>query len=114
MRAKPKTGIFRYATSLADHLPDFCPVFEVVTWKDSFSSCQDKRISPLNAILRLLYELFILPFVLKKNNAVIFHCTINFGVPFSDFRKTPKGRLKLMAVPPDTGNRRKIIMVYGT
>lgn len=81
MRAKPKTGIFRYAESLAERLSAFFPDFDLIPWKDSFSSYQNNRISPLNAIFRLFYELFILPFKLKKENAVIFHCTKNFGVP---------------------------------
>ena len=81
MRAKPGTGICRYADTLLNFLPGSDPDCETVPWKDSFSSYQGSRISPAKAVCRMLYELFVLPFVLRKAGAAVFHCTKNFGLP---------------------------------
>ena len=76
-RAKPGTGIFRYATRLLNQKDFICEPY-----RDSFADYENSgRISPFAAIQRFLYECFILPFRLRKRKIRLFHCTKNFGLP---------------------------------
>ena len=62
LRAKPKTGIHRYASCLLNQQD-----FYSAPYQDSFSNYRTPgRISPLSAIQRFLYECIFLPFLLKK------------------------------------------------
>ena len=77
LRAKPKTGIHRYASCLLNQQD-----FYSAPYQDSFSNYRTPgRISPLSAIQRFLYECIFLPFLLKKQKIALFHCTKNFGLP---------------------------------
>lgn len=81
LRAKPGTGIYRYAANLLNQ-QDFCGE----PYRDSFTDYQNPgRISPFSAIKRFLYECFFLPLLLKKKKICLFHCTKNFGLPLFSF-----------------------------
>lgn len=81
LRAKPKTGIHRYASCLLNQQD-----FYSAPYQDSFSDYRTPgRITPLSAIQRFLYECIFLPFLLKKQKIALFHCTKNFGLPLFSF-----------------------------
>lgn len=80
-RVQPNSGIARYNGILLNHIERVCSDFEMKSWKDHFSSYTEKRISPFLAGVRFLYELLILPIIIKKAHIDIFHCTRNFGLP---------------------------------
>ncbi len=77
LRAKPNTGIWRYADTLLKNLDRKC-----IQYTDPFTDYSGlSRISPFNAVRRFFYELTVLPFLLKKKGIDLFHCTKNFGLP---------------------------------
>lgn len=77
LRAKPGTGIYRYASNLLNQKEFCCEAYQ-----DSFTDYRKPgRISPFSAICRFLYECFVLPFLLRKKRIRLFHCTKNFGLP---------------------------------
>ena len=80
LRSKPKTGIYRYSLRLMEPADGWC--FEPLR---TLGCGEDERVSRVKAILRMMYEFFCLPFVLKRRRADIFHCTKNFGLPFFSF-----------------------------
>ena len=81
LRARPRTGIYRYSCEIMNGVPLPCEPYHDYL----LNYGKTPKVSRFKAFLRLLHEAFVLPFLLKRKKAALFHCTKNFGLPLFTF-----------------------------
>lgn len=81
LRARPKTGIYRYSCKILEEKQYPCEKYHDYL----LNYGKSPKVSRFKAILRIFHELFVLPFILKRRRIALFHCTKNFGLPLFSF-----------------------------
>lgn len=81
LRARPKTGIYRYSCKIMEEKLYPCEKYHDYL----LNYGKTPKVSRFKAILRMFHELLVLPFILKRRKIALFHCTKNFGLPLFSF-----------------------------